>query len=130
MSVEDISKLRRRFADALNVGVISKEGKDTFEAVLLQIVNEAEKQRQSNLNQADALRRQASALDGQANAFSSVASIVYSVLNGYVTAQERAIEEDRRVAAEMTEKLENAESARLSEMPPPGEEGKKKAKKV
>jgi hypothetical protein len=129
MSVEDISKLRRRFADAINAGVISKDGKDTFEAVLLQIVNEADKQRQSNLNQADALRRQASALDGQANAFSSVASIVYSVLNGYVTAQERALEDERRVAAEMAEKLENTESVRVSEMPPPGEEGKKKVKK-
>jgi hypothetical protein len=94
---EDIIKLRKRISDAVSAGLFDPATKDTVEVLLLQIMNDAEKNRQQCVSQAENLRRQASLLDGQAGGFSSLSSIVYNVLNGLVQASEKA-------AREMTEK--------------------------
>lgn len=86
---EDILKLRKRVADAVSRGLISIENKDFLEGTLLQIMNDAEKNRQNCMIQAENLRRQAAVADGQAGAFASTVSIVYNVLNGLVAADER-----------------------------------------
>jgi hypothetical protein len=106
---EDILKLRARFADAVRYGVVSEDGKNTFEAVLLQIMNDAEKNRQNCVSQAENLRKQAAVLDGQAGGFASVAGIMYNVLNGYVNLAEREAEEEARRAAEENERLSQTE---------------------
>jgi len=103
---EDLFKLRQKFQDAIKSGVVSEEGKDIFEATLIQVLNDAEKNRQNCATQADNLRRQASMFDGQASAFASVSSIVYGVLNGFVMAAERV--EQERLEQEK-EKAANAE---------------------
>jgi hypothetical protein len=109
---EDILKLRARFADAVRYGVVSEDGSNTFEAVLLQIMNDAEKNRQNCVSQAENLRKQAAVLDGQAGGFASVASIMYNVLNGYVNLAER---EAQREAEEAEKKIqEAAEEAAIS----------------
>lgn len=74
---EEVLKLRKKIVDAVNLGVLSEDSKDTFEAVLLQIMNDAERNRQQCASQADNFRKEAAKLDGQSNAFSSVISIVY-----------------------------------------------------
>jgi hypothetical protein len=100
---EDILKLRKRVQDAVSKGVVTKDGKDFLEASLIQIMNDAERNRQNCLTQADNLRKQASTFDGQAGAFASVSSIVYNVINGFVSIAERDEEERATEAAEKSQ---------------------------
>lgn len=109
---EDLVKLRKRMLDAVSAGVVETNIKDFYEATLLQIMNEAERQRQTCMSRAEDLRRQAAVCDGQAAAFSQVSSIVYSVINGYVVAAERQQREEAERAGEMAEK-EAAKAAAL-----------------
>lgn len=95
---EDILKLRKRIADAVSKGLLDEQGKDFFEANLIQVISDAEKNRQNCLAQADNLKRQASVMEGQAAAFASVTSIVWGVLNGFVSNAER--DEAERLAEE------------------------------
>jgi hypothetical protein len=110
---DDIIKLRRRVQDAVVKGVVGVDGKDILEASFIQIMNDAERNRQNCMTQAENLRRQAAVLDGQASAFGSVTTIVYNVLNGFVTAAERDEEERARKEAE---EAEAAEQARLESL--------------
>lgn len=111
---EDILKLRTKFADAVRYGVIKESGANTFEAVLLQIMNDAEKNRQNCTNQAENLRKQASVLDGQAGGFASVANIIYNVLNGYVNLAERELAEQAERDKEMQVQSEILETVPVS----------------
>jgi len=111
---EDILKLRKRIADAANRGLLSGD-KDFFEATLIQIMNDAEKNRQNCLTSSENLRRQAAVMDGQAGAFASVSSIILSVLNGFVVADERAEAEQAARQAELEENKESLEQAALIE---------------
>lgn len=124
---EDIVKLRARFADAVRYGVVSDDGKNTFEAVLLQIMNDAEKNRQNCMSQAENLRKQAAVLDGQAGGFASVAGIIYNVLNGYVSLAEREAEREAELEAEKLEdKLDQSSIVVDSVSKPATEEVSKK----
>lgn len=107
---EDIIKIRKRVADAVNQGVIENNIKDFYEATLLQILNDAERQRQHCVLQAETLRKQASVLDGQASGFSAVSSIVFNVLNGYILAAEKAKREEVERETENAEKIAYAAS--------------------
>lgn len=100
---EDIIKLRKRVADAVGRGLVSVEDKDFLEGTLLQIMNDAERNRQNCVTQAENLRRQAAVADGQAGAFASTVSIVYNVLNGFVTADEKNEAERAKDEAEKSE---------------------------
>lgn len=107
---EELIKLRKRVTDAVGHGVIDQNLRDFYEGTLIQIMNEAERQRQDCVAQADQLRRQVSVLEGQAQAFSQQSSIVYSVLNGFIIQAEKAAyaeaqarEDAARNAVEQTE---------------------------
>jgi hypothetical protein len=108
---DELVKLRKRMLDALNLGVIDTNSKDIYEATLIQIMNEAERQRQTCVARAEDLRRQAAIADGQAAAFTQVGSIVYNVLNGYIIVAERQKREEQERAAEMEEKRAAMEAA-------------------
>jgi len=112
---EDIIKLRKRVQDAVIKGIVQSDGKDFLEASFIQIMNDAEKNRQNCMGQAENLRRQAAVLDGQASAFGSVSSIVYNVLNGFVNAAEREEEERARREAEEAEHEEERLEALAAE---------------
>lgn len=105
---EDIIKLRKRVSDAAVKGVVSNDGKDILEATLIQIMNEAERNRQNCLTNAENLRKQASTFEGQAGAFASVSSIVFNVINGFVMVAER--DEEERVAQEKLRAEESVET--------------------
>lgn len=107
---EDVLKLRKRVMDAVSTGVIDNNIKDFYEATLLQILNESERQRQSCMAQAENLEKQAAIARGQANSYAAMGSIIYSVLNGYVMVQERSLKEESDRAAEQREKEEYAKS--------------------
>ena len=128
---EDIIKLRQRVQDAIKKGVVSQDGKEIFEATLIQIMNDSERNRQNCLTQAENLRRQASVFDGQAGAFASVSSIVYNVLNGFVTAAEREEAERQRIEEERLANAEDLQNAAELEQAQPtesvAEEPKKKS---
>lgn len=132
---EDILKLRQRVQDAIRKGVVAQDGKEIFEATLIQVMNDAERNRQNCITQAENLRRQASVFDGQAGAFASVSSIVYNVLNGFVMAAERdeaerqRAEEERQANAADIQKALELEQAKSTEPAPEAasEEPKKKS---
>jgi hypothetical protein len=108
---EDLVKLRKRMLDAIAAGVVGDDVKDFYEATLIQIMNEAERQRQVCVARAEDLRRQAAIADGQSAAFTQVSSIVYSVLNGYIMVAEKQRREDVDHAAELLEKKNAIDAA-------------------
>ena len=123
---EDLLKLRQRVADAVSKGVVGEEGKDFFEATLIQIMNDAERNRQNCVTSAENLRRQAATMDGQANGFSSVSSIIYNVINGFVDAADRD-EAERKL---MEEREASGEVVTISDEPAEEEViSKRRAKK-
>jgi erythromycin esterase-like protein len=107
---EDILKLRKRVLDAVGAGIIDNNLKEFYEATLLQILNETERQRQTCATQAENLRKQAEKADGQAAAFASMGAIIYSVLHSYISQHERALREEAARAVENAEKEAYAKS--------------------
>ncbi|NJO18689.1 MAG: hypothetical protein HC877_24075 [Thioploca sp.] len=93
---EMLFKLRRRMLDAVKLEVIDEKSKDIYEQTLLQIMNEAERQRIRCLNLSNEYRMKADGARSQAAGFETMISVVYSILNGLVSkaeADEREIEE-------------------------------------
>jgi hypothetical protein len=105
---EELAKLRKRMLDAITLGVVDLRGRDFYEATLIQIMNEAERQRQFCVKQAEDFRRQAAIADGQASAYNATISVVFNVLNGLVTQAERSLEQEKMREAEEKEKAEYA----------------------
>ena len=85
---EILMNLRKRAADALKAGLVDENGKGLLETVLIQICNEAEKNRQRCNQLALDAKRQVAMAEAQANAFSQIQSVVYAVFNGFVNAAE------------------------------------------
>ena len=113
---EDVIKLRTKIAEAVSLGVINPEGKSAIEAILLQVMNDAERSRQQCASQAESLRKEASKMDGQSAGFSSLIGIVYNVLNGYISLAEKAKrEEEEERAAEKAENEEDVSVAAAAE---------------
>lgn len=107
---EDLIKLRKRIIDAVSSNILDPKLRDFYEATLIQIMNEAERQRQICTNQAEQLRKQASVLDGQASGYGAQSSIVYNVLNAYIVQAEKSANEEAEIKA-----IKEKEQAELSE---------------
>ena len=110
---EEVVNLRRKIMEAVASDVLDPQFKDFYEATLLQIMNETERQRQNCVSRADDLRRQASVLDGQSQSFQQLGSIIYAILNGYIKAAERGKAEE--IAREL-ERQKEAEEAAAEEL--------------
>jgi hypothetical protein len=94
---EHVLRLRGRLTEAVRAGHW-KEDSNLFQATLISILNEAERERIRHSNAAQKAREQASFEDGHAAAFSLVMSMVYNVLNGFITQSEKAaLEEQERL---------------------------------
>lgn len=91
---DEIVKLRTRFADAVKHDLVTGDSADFYQTTLLSIMNDAERQRQEHQAAAQRLREQAIAEEGQAKAFSAVSSMVYNVLNSFITKAEQMVEEE------------------------------------
>ena len=113
---EDILKLRKRVADAVMAGVVEPNLKDFYEATLLQVLNEAERQRQVCVAQSESFRKQAAAADGQASAYAAMGSIVFNVLNSYILQAERADREEQARKIETLEKEEYLDKIKSDEL--------------
>jgi len=126
---EDIIKLRKRVLDAVAVGVVDSNLKDFYEATLLQIMNESERQRQNAVAQAETLRKQAAVCDGQASGYSAMSSMVYNVLNAYIVQAERTQAQEAEQAAKRAEEQAFQAPEVEVETDLETEESKKKTKK-
>jgi len=118
----DLLKLRKRVNDLQALGYMSPESAGMYEQTILQTWQEADRRRLTLLSQAETLRRQAAAADAQAGAFATMASILFSIVNGFVEAgQKRAQEEAER-------KVEQDAAAREPERPIPIKRARAKKK--
>lgn len=101
---EDILRLRKSIQELAVLGVLTPDTIGTYEQTVLQIWKEAERRRISLQQQAETLRRQAAAADAQAGAFSAMASIMFSVVHGFVEASQKRAQEDAERAREAAER--------------------------
>lgn len=95
---EALVKLRNRMTDALKMGVVDEKHHGIVQQILLQIMNDAERQKQSCLNQVETLQSQIMMARGQANGYTTITSIVYATLDGFIKQAERAVAEERERA--------------------------------
>lgn len=113
---QEVFRLRRRLGDLLRLGAATPE---TFQQTLMQLWNENERRRQSCLQEAEEHLRKYHSLVAQAHAFSAQSSIVYSIVNGYVTIEERRLQEladrEREKAAEAAAETAGASVEQLSD---------------
>jgi hypothetical protein len=105
----DLINLRKRVADAAMLGVVGEESKPIYEATLIQIMNEAERQRMRCNSLAEEFKRKVAQAEAQANAFSQMYSIIYNVINGFVLSAEKAQEEEDGREEEQAEAVEEEE---------------------
>jgi len=124
---EDLLRLRKRLIDLQRTGMFGPEGFATYQQTILQVWQEAEKYRNTLLEQAQTLRAQSMQAEAQSHAFSIIGSILYSVINGYVEIENKRLAEEqerlRQKAAEAAEEAaaEAAPAKPTSSIPPPME---------
>jgi hypothetical protein len=131
---QQLVKLRQRILDLQKLDPMDPTAFGTYQQTLLQILNEAERRRQSCLKQAASLEQQAASARSQASAFQTMGSVMYSVVNGFAVAEEkRVLEETQREAEKKQEEEEASESAAASEAAlddKPKKKGRSKARKT
>lgn len=109
VDTEIIFKIRKRLNDLLSKGLVNPDAFGMYQQTILQLHQECERRRQTCLGQAETLKRQAAAAESQSHAFSAMASIIFSVVNGYADLEERRLREEAERAAERA-KIEPAVS--------------------
>jgi hypothetical protein len=97
---EEILRLRLKMSEAVDVGFMNEESKGTYEMVLLQIMNESDRQRLNCTNRAEQLKMQAATAEGQAAAFSMISSIVNNVFGSMVGKTAKMLEEEKMLSAD------------------------------
>jgi hypothetical protein len=110
---DDLLRLRKRVNDLKSLGYMTPESAGTYEQTILLTWQEADRRRQTLLNQAETLRRQAAAADAQAGAFATMASILFNIVNGFVEAGQKRLREEAERQAEKD--AQAAEAARAIE---------------
>lgn len=109
---QELLRLRRRIGDLMRLGVATP---DTYFQTVMQLFQEAERRRQTCMNEAEDHLRKHHALVAQAHGFSAVSSILYSIINGFASLEERRLQE---MADRAKEKAENG-PVETKEAPPP-----------
>jgi hypothetical protein len=109
---EEIVRLRKRVNDLLRLGAATPE---TFAQTLMQIWQEGERRRQSCMSEAEDHLRKYHAMVAQAHGFAAQSSILYSVINGYATIEERRVLELAEQAKEKAEHPVEEVSAPITE---------------
>jgi hypothetical protein len=118
----DLLRLRQRLLDLQRTQRLDTEAFGLYQQTVLQIQQEAERRKLTCFQQAETLRAQASSVEAQGHAFSSISSILYSVVNGYIEIEEKRLREDQERAKE------RAETQAAATTPPPSVESKKRRK--
>jgi hypothetical protein len=116
---EEMVKLRKRVADLMRLGAATPE---TFGQTIMQVWQECERRRQGCLGEAEDHLRKYHALLSQAGAFAAQASILYSVINGFASLEERRIQETADRAREQAEKEAAQKASAETPAPAPAPE--------
>lgn len=87
---QEALKLRKRLTDLFRLGAATPE---TLQQAFMQVWQETERRRQTCLSEAEDHLRKYHALLAQSHAFTSIASIAYAVINGYVQLEEKRVQE-------------------------------------
>jgi len=98
---QELLKLRRRVGEMLKLGAATPE---TYLQTIMQLFQEAERRRQICMGEAEDCLRKHQALVAQAHGFSAMSSILYNIVNGYVTLEEKRILETAEREKEQAEK--------------------------
>jgi hypothetical protein len=99
----DLLRLRQRLLDLQHTQRLAPEAFGLYQQTILQIHQEAERRKQTCFAQAETLRAQASAAEAQGHAFSSIASILYAIVHGYIQIEEKRLNEEAERAKERAE---------------------------
>jgi len=102
---DDLIRLRTKLLEFQKQGALSSpEAFGTYQQSILQVFQEAERRKHTCMAQAASFRQQAAAAEAQAHAFSTVGSILYSIVDGYVSAEHKRLAEEaeRKKEAEGT----------------------------
>jgi len=110
---QEMLRLRRRIGDLLRLGAATPE---TFQQAVMQLWQEGERRRQACLQEAEEYQRKYQACLSQAGAFAAQSSILYAIVNGFATLEERRLQEMSVRAAEkaQAEADQKAEDAKKS----------------
>ena len=100
---EDLVRMKTMVSQLVMTNVASPESKELLEGVLIQILNESERNRQTCMAAADNFKKQAAVMEGQSAAFASLGSIASSVLTGFILVAEKNKEEESRRNLELIE---------------------------
>jgi len=119
---EEILRLRKKMIQAVEAGFLDEENKGTYEMSMLQIMNEADRQRRNCLNRSEQLKMQAATAEGQAAAFSMLSSIVNNVVSSMVNKTIKMAEEEKELAEREAEVQKAVEDEDIQETEEPTEE--------
>lgn len=106
---QELLRLRRRMGDLLRMGALTPE---TFQQAIFQLFQEAERRRLTCLQEAEDHLRKYHALLSQAGAFAAHSSILFSVINGFASLEEKRLQE---MAARDQEKAQQEAEAKAEE---------------
>ena len=87
---QELLRLRRRIGDLMRMNALTPE---TFQQAVMQLFQESERRRQTCLQEAEDHLRKYHALLSQAGAFAAQGSILFAVINGFATLEERRLQE-------------------------------------
>lgn len=109
---QELQRLRKRVSDLMRMNSLTPE---TFQQMVFQLFQESERRRQTCLQEAEEHLRKYHALLSQAGAFSAQGSILFAVVNGFATLEERRIQE-------MADRAKEKEATQAPPPPPPPHE--------
>ena len=109
---EVVAKLRARLLDAKNLKIGEDSPQDFALGMMMQLMNEAERQRQACIREMHSHRELAKAAEYQASAYAQVHNMAWAVYDGFIRAEEKSITE--RKEREL-EKAQNPEPEKLQE---------------
>jgi len=96
---DDFTRLRLRLLDLQKTGMLDPRSFGTYQQTIFQVLQETVRRKESCFQQAATLRQQAAAAEAQGHAFSTMGSILHSVVNGYVDLEERRVAETQALQA-------------------------------
>ncbi len=121
-SFQDVlNKLRRRLIDAKRLDVGTDAPQDFVFGVITNLMSECERQKNACLQQAQSHKEQARAAEYQATAFATVHSMAFSIYDGFIRAEERAVEERKAREAEKAANAPAPEPVRKKKRHKPGD---------
>ena len=116
-------KVRQKVIDAVRLGIIDKS---LYEATLIQLLKDVERRRRRCLDlERDHLRDAAKAA-AEAQGYQSMYTMIYSVLNGFVEAAEKDIQEVLEQKEEKEDELTKEEQAAVEAIAKKQQEAQRK----